>query len=409
VLVLWNLYIWVHRDDGYHFIESASYDELYGIKNDPFISSAQISGDSLTLETQGLPGGPWIINDHQGKNQRSDNIIHFRLQPGKNRYQIRNAATGTTFTTGIYFTPSGVYQHAGRKRSGVAELFCSSIRYGQPAKYAAGEWAQFDSSQSDELSKARELLTGEIGVSLNDSVQKKIRKIGSFVLSKLDHLRGIPNDSSERMAPFERFQYSSAARTRVWCGDFADALSFFLNAADVPCRLVSLEGKIGDLHKAGHVFNEAYDKDSKKWVFVDLTAGILSVRNNQGEPLNTIDFFNGWKFGPDHLSLLAWNHGSLALLNMADAGEFYRYFFDANDHFIFYKQNQFNDESWTTKAKFKRYFFGGNTFVTYGGSLTAHNNKFYLKQIAAACLCFFMVYWWLGSIMTKRRTEKPAI
>ncbi len=185
----------------------------------------------------------------------------------------------------------------------------------------------------------------------------------------------------------------------------ASIYSFFLHVQNIPSRLVTLEGKINEVYRAGHVFNEIYLKDQQQWVFSDLTSGAILVRNQKGTYLNTLDFYQAYK---DDFKYEFTGMDTAAGNKHLES--FYDYYFQSNNNIVFYFKDQFSTDTYDFKTKLKRYLFPRPTFAVYGGNSAGDNFKFHIKQFAFLLLILFIVYWIISTILTAigRRRQVPT-
>ncbi|HEX5654535.1 MAG TPA: transglutaminase-like domain-containing protein [Chitinophagaceae bacterium] len=115
------------------------------------------------------------------------------------------------------------------------------------------------------------------------------------------------------------------------CFAYAEVLRAALNAVGIPTRRLALKTKDVETQRSasGHVANEVYLRDLKKWIFVDPQEDIMPYLH--GKPLNAVEFQQAVTRYSDKIELR-----SLSEINKLNYINFvypYLYFFDSNfDH-----------------------------------------------------------------------------
>jgi|GEM_PF-4773845 len=207
----------------------------------------------------------------------------------------------------------------------------------------------------------------------------------------------------DSLSPSKQFAFVKNKQSAIWCGNFSDIFSFYASCAGITTRLVCLEGKIGDVSKAGHSFNEAYIKELKQWVFVDLTSNTVFVQSSSNQYLNSIDFYNLYKLAPKEITVTRVINDSIKQENFNSVKDFYDDYFQANDQFVYYNHKQFENTMYNFTSKIKRYIFKNPTFSIYTEAKENDNGKFWIKQIAFYVLLCFSIYWVVSIVILKRK------
>ena len=390
-----NLYIYLNRNEGYAYKEQLSYQQLYELKEDLKITGfVSRSNDSLLVQlSPELPDAEWLIKNDKNPPYKCSGSPVIKLREGKWVYTLENTLhKNQPVKLGLNYTPSENYLQQKRKRESVTELFYSSIPQGGYPTYALSEWQQASPySTPDEIKRVQDLISKNTAFSKEDSSLVKLKKITAFLLQKLDTCRGIPGDTMNYISPLQRYNVALQGKSKVWCGDFSSILAFFLETKGIVCREVCLEGKISNVYLAGHSLNEVYIPELHKWVLVDLTSkGILvSYKNNY---LNTLDLYQLHKNRVDGIKALTLRNDSLVTEAYERIKPFYDYYFSGAPQFAYYFNKHYQQNLYGFNSRMRRYFFKNPTFVGYGGGQESSNEKFYVKQLAAVLLLFFVFY-----------------
>jgi hypothetical protein len=155
--------------------------------------------------------------------------------------------------------------------------------------------------------------------------------------------------------------------------------------------------------KAGHSFNEAYIKELKQWVFVDLTSNSVFVQSSSNQYLNSIDFYNLYKLTPKEIIVTRVVNDSMKQENFNSVNDFYDDYFQANDQFVFYNHKQFESTAYDFTSKIKRYTSQNPTFSIYTEAKEHDNEKFWIKQTVLYALLCFSLYWVTSIVILKRK------
>jgi hypothetical protein len=142
-----------------------------------------------------------------------------------------------------------------------------------------------------EIIAARDILTHEIHITLKDTDLEKVKKIGKFLLDKMNDKRGIPSAQMLPSTPYQQYLKAINNESKVWCGNFAHIYTFFANLAGVTTRQVDVNSNIGSVITSAHAFNESYINELNCWAFVGLNSSKILVYNKNHRPLNALDLF----------------------------------------------------------------------------------------------------------------------
>jgi hypothetical protein len=115
------------------------------------------------------------------------------------------------------------------------------------------------------------------------------------------------------------------------CFAYAEVLRAALNSVGIPTRRLALKTRDVETQQSasGHVANEVYLRDQKKWVFVDPQEDVMPYLG--GKPLNAVEFQQAVTKHKDNVELRS--RGTINKLNYINFVYPYLYFFDSNfDH-----------------------------------------------------------------------------
>jgi len=232
-----------------------------------------------------------------------------------------------------------------------------------------------------------------------DSAQPldRLKLINGHLRQRFGKQAGYPADIIHKSNPVDQYKIlSSDTSQRLWCGTWAQLVSFFGWSHGLVYRNVEIM-KPGDRH----VLNECFVPEVQNWVMVDLTHDILFAEKN-GKLLNTVDFLNALE-APDSVRVFTSSNEPIPLSQFAQISSI-RSYYDKNFEYYYYHTTHLQI-AYRPIEKVKRYFLPDSWYEIY--SLKANSNvPFYVKL-------FFIVGWLiLGSlILVKRfhdRSKRPT-
>ncbi|MEZ0368210.1 MAG: transglutaminase domain-containing protein [Candidatus Sericytochromatia bacterium] len=295
-----NFWIYQHRSDGFLFNET-SYEQIYypleAIKINSFRQQAD---DRLLIVLNHSDCQKWLVQSQDSVISESQPFPVLHLKAGIHTYTCHCVnKKDFDFNTKIQYTPSESYKKINTTFQDNSLVLNSSIPMGNFQQLPLSTWLTFYGHQSqDELQLAKKILRQEIKLNPQDPTLTKIEKIGGYLLHKLGHHDGIPNqrlashDISVLNMLHELESTSTASGTGIWCTQFARIYSYFAKAAGIPSRWVFATGSLNDVKLSGHAIAESYISEQKKWAYIDLSSRKLYLfRQDSGEVLNTLDLF----------------------------------------------------------------------------------------------------------------------
>jgi len=398
VLLSVNLFIFLNRDNGYAYSAQASYNLLYHHAGENKVEKITQKGDTAFIHIIGAESA-WREDQHGAYGQPA--II--RLKEGKNLYQLESRK-GQKISIGLNFTRSEKYIQNKRQRGDVLELYYSSAPVTTETLLPLSDWLYVDERATPkEKTQALTLISNGMHIGPAEKTEVKVLKTAAYILQFLDNKRGIPSQAMDSLSPLQRLNTALTGRSKVWCGDLASIFSYFMLLEGVPCRLIALEGNVGDALRAGHVFNEVYIKENQKWAMVDLTSKALLVKNENGSLLNCQQLFGAHYLTPAHLQLTTFNGQLLENEPYENVKGFYDYYFQSNGHFVYYLRSQFSKTFFSTPQKLRRYFIASPTYLIFDNYNKTDNILFFIKQAFALILVLFMIYWLFSFLLTRKK------
>ena len=139
----------------------------------------------------------------------------------------------------------------------------------------------------EEISKAIEFSNDSIGLTEGESSEQKMHKIASFLIQRFYKQLGSPSDDFRQRSPWAQFVSLRADTTLdLYCTHFSAMYAFFARVNGLSIREIECKG-MNDLH----IFNEVYLPEKKKWVYSDLTHGIIALKKGDMY-VSTVEMYN---------------------------------------------------------------------------------------------------------------------
>ena len=289
VLFLINCYMYVFRyHHGYMYTEAFNYNELYFPDENYRIQNLEsLPEDSLRIII--LPTSSsfdWVINDSVNRyTEKASKHPTIKLRNGKHLYKIK--ASGSQ---GLDSLVMEIEYH--RSDGGIFVSSCNLPMIEHPL-YPIANWTKLSKNiTTEEISEVKKILKDTIGVSDTGSTIERIALIGKYLIGKLGPLAGHTPDSIKQLSPLRQYMLACAKKGHVDCESYCQIYFLFANCAGIPTRKIGVSGKLSNAVIAGHVFDESYIKEQRRWAFVDLTYKNIIVFAGGGKVLNTIDLLN---------------------------------------------------------------------------------------------------------------------
>jgi hypothetical protein len=192
----------------------------------------------------------------------------------------------------ISYTASETYRKKGNSSGDNYYITESNYPIITHKKYGIYDFAYREELyKKEDLAEAKTMIYGEMGVIKDEETTEKIVKISRYLYERIEQFSGIPSDRMKYLSPLAQYKLIISGKDGAWCHNYAVIYTFFMTAAGIPTRLVSVEGEIDQVKIAGHIFAESFVKEKNKWAFSDMNSGIFLAEDVNGNPCDTIELF----------------------------------------------------------------------------------------------------------------------
>lgn len=377
-----NIRIFVNKENGYLYRHS-DYARLYVPAETPAINGFKVTGrGKLEIKISPTQGGEWqIITDDINKYKFAGENPVLQLQEGVHEYKLISCDKPFSLSCKINFFSSEAYQEAGYTSSDSYHMIHSSIPVVCFRRYPVTYFAYNNSHYSaEEIDEGKEILREQASVSVEDSTEGKIIKIGSFLINKFGPVKTKRGNILKFLTPLQQYKCIVEGKSEFCCTNTAMIYTFFAVCADIPTRLVGLSGMIGNVKLSGHIFAESFVNEKKQWIFTDINSRCFFIKNRHGDFLNTRDIFNLVRAGSLQDSrVTTMRDGKILELPCSEIASL-SYYFSPNAVCVYYLPYKNN---YSLPAKIMRYIVTPD--LAY--SLDNSNLKHYLK--------FLFFYGWI--------------
>ena len=383
-----NGYIFINRNNGYNYIESLDYNDLYGLKNQFSITNIEIKNDSAIVSfTYSENDDKWLINADSIKYECDRKLPQIHLINGKHNYSLENLNSKEK----ILFTAD--YSSFSNSDSSKKNLYI--LKANLPLKvcscYSLEDW-KFKSkfSTKEETEKIKKILEDSVKVFNNDKTLNKIEKICFFLIKKLSGKKGTPDISMKSLSPYMQYKMAIDGKSKIWCENFSEIYLEFANTAGIPSRYVASNLKIGEKNYGGHVFTESYINEQGRWAYIDLSSSKVFTLNSDSFVVNSVDIYNIVSSGgKSNFNSLVYDSGRLVFKPFDSICSTEDYYFKNNSDLIYLFSEY---DKGTFLSKLSNYFYPKTYYALYAGVSAQNNLKFYVKQI--------FLYFWILSVIT---------
>jgi hypothetical protein len=189
-----------------------------------------------------------------------------------------------------------------------------------------------------EVHRARKLSADSIGIFEDDAAEVKMNKIASFLILKFYKQLGSPSEELRTLTPWRQYEALREDTTQdLYCTHFSAMYSFFCRVNGLSIREIECKG-VNDLH----IFNEVFSPEEKKWVYSDLTHGIVRM-NKDRQCVSTLEMYASLQNTTSSLTIESPLHQAQNVsFASAPIRQALQYNFDANCAFYFYQTAELN-------------------------------------------------------------------
>ena len=290
-----NYWIFKHKNEGF-LNKYGNYPDFYILHETPAIVGFKKAGaGQLQCIISPKVSNSWTIKmpDATKYESRNPNPV-ISLKNGTNRYELTpDTKDAVPLILNISYTGSETYRKKGNSTGDNYYITESSYPIIGHKKYGTYDFAYREELyRKEDLAEARKMIYGEMGVAKSENSSGKIIKISKYLYDKIEPYSGIPSDSVKYLSPMEQYWRITSGKDGAWCHNYAVIYTFFMTAAGIPTRLVSLEGEIDRVKIAGHIFAESFVKEKNEWAFSDMNSGIFLAEDVNGNPYDTMELFS---------------------------------------------------------------------------------------------------------------------
>ncbi len=290
-----NVWIFKHKNEGF-LNKYGNYPDFYILHETPAIIGFKKAGaGQLQCIISPRVSDSWNIKMQDKTESKyqgySPTVI---LKNGKNKYELTpDTKIAPPLILNISYVGSETYKKRGNSSGDNYYITESSYPIVASKKYGTYDFAYREGLyKKEELDEAKKMIYGEMGVLKDENTREKIVKISKYLYDRIEQYSGIPSDSMKYLSPMEQYKRITSGKDGAWCHNYAVIYTFFMTAAGIPTRLVSIEGEIDQVKLAGHIFAESFIKEKSKWAFSDMNSGFFLVEDANGKPYDTIELLN---------------------------------------------------------------------------------------------------------------------
>ncbi len=375
-----NIIVYLGRNKMDTFVP-ATYKELYFPTEVPVLRGTKIVRQGvLSLEiAMKEPATGWTVSDDSGERSEQDGKYPaLKLKDFIHDYKLeaRGVKAPVHISTRFGFYSKEFYKKAGRTQPDNYWLISASIPVGKfyrrPLSYWVDTFPYVDDLEKEE---AHLILREQMGITGGESQLEKIDKICAYLAALYKTGAGTPDDQMKvETSPLNILNRVRAGDGKIWCTQMAMIYHFFANVADIPTRLLTLEGHIDKTITTGHSFAESFLADRGCWVRVDPSATKFYVWNRENRLLNSADILHAALNGSfSDLQARTLKDGAVVTVPYADVNASDLQLFSPGAHLIYRRG------SYAADGRIARYLFSPNL----GYSLDAEyaKNLYLLRRI----------------------------
>lgn len=290
-----NIWIFKHKNEGF-LNRYGNYPDFYILHETPAIVGFKKAGAGrLQCVISPKISNSWTIrmpDAHQYESRNPNPVIS--LNNGTRKYELTpDTKDAIPLILNISYTGSETYRKRGNSTGDNYYISESNYPIIAHKKYGTYDFAYREELyKKEELAEAKKMIYGEMGVMKDEDTREKIVKISKYLYDRIEQYSGIPSDSMKYLSPMEQYRRITNGKDGAWCHNYAVIYTFFMTAAGIPTRLVSLEGEMDQVKIAGHIFAESFVKEKNEWVFSDMNSRIFLAEDVNGNPYDTIELFS---------------------------------------------------------------------------------------------------------------------
>lgn len=412
-LFLVNRYLYKNRYNGFMYTDALNYNQFYFIAESYHIQQLHnTEGDSLKVVIMPeAKSSRWQITDSvQSYNYVNTGFPKVKLHNGRHFYFL-NAKNGSILDS----VRMEIEYDSVSKNTAVLE--CNLPIMNQKL-FSVARWTRLPQKiTSKEIEEVRRILKEEIGIKPDENTLEKIGKIGRYLITNLKLHEGSPSDSIKSLTPLRQFDLACKLNDKIDCANYSDIYFLFANCAGIATRRIGVAGWVDYVTISGHVFNESYIPEQRRWAFVDLTSKKVLVLNGLNKVLNTADLLNAnisKTYGKTKVVIVdSVNNLDTVAYRLVTKSEL-EYFKPTAD---FYAIKADINNNMNFRESFEEYLGTESHYGTYyANTLEVDNSKHYLKVYVFKASKYIFFIWiiyfvykiaeWMGLIRIRSYMDK---
>lgn len=284
VLLGINVFILIHRNEGYKYFPYKTYSELYVTDSTQYLKDVFFDSDSLELTFSLRPNSDkyaLIIDDSfSGKSIKPtgnflkiplvSNIHIYKLIPTVNKDPVITVQIDHDRGSSPY-TNEFIY----------CNLPGPQIRVSSYQTWTQGR-ASFSNEEIKNANKFLEQNTAAFALSTDSA---RLMEVCKVIAQLRPNINGIKASVASTLPAFKQVQLAKQHKVNLDCGNYSAMLYLFCSILNMPNRIVTFAGPAGNWQYGAHYYNEIYLREKQQWVLCD---GL----NNNYMPHDGIRFYN---------------------------------------------------------------------------------------------------------------------
>lgn len=396
------------------YADVADYSLLYTTNEDLYAKKIGIYKDSVEINFNVVPAKPsfTLVNNiadrsaiaKPGVSVYEGNPLRYKPETGKVQVQV-NLGKTDSFLLNFSYSPTEVY-HSSNNNGKDSYVLTSPDLLIEPARvrpvkdWEASSWFSDDRVSFQQVQK---FLKDSVHINETDSSAAKIFKIAHFVLKRTRNKGKIPADYLSGLHPLHQLREIQNGRSGLWCGNYVAIFSCLATVAGIPVRTIGTGTVKGGMDMGTHMLSEAYIRESKCWVYVDLLANAFLLTNDN-RYLTVIDVhrllpyklpdsvIKAYSFRNDSIVIVPFNH-------VRGASDFY---FTPNTLFKFYYDRYFSMYPVNSYSKRIKNFFNTEAYYALYSDNIGHINSYELYgRLVSNILLVIVALCWISYVVMK--------
>ena len=297
VLLSINVFILIHRNDGFKYFPYKSYSQLYVTDSTLYLKDLHFDADTLQLFfSLKLPFNKYklIVDDSiSGGSATSENSsIRFALKRDFHQYKLMGSNNETEI----------IIQADHSKVS--ADDFINEFIYcnlpGPQIKVSCYNiWTKgTESFTAEELKSGADFLKSNTKALLANTDSAGLMEVCKLISTLRPNPHGIKAEEASALSPYRQSQLAIKNKVNLNCGNYSAMLYFFCSILHLPNRVVTFSGPAGNWRYGVHYYNEVYLREKQQWVLCDGLTNIYmphdSVRFYNAADINQMAHLNSF-------------------------------------------------------------------------------------------------------------------